>query len=247
MVAGFIAYCPTTEGLGTTCKLHQGTNDHRGAMTSIRIQLLLVFLLVVPVTSFAKNGTTPNSNSKNVARGQTNEGSPKEYNFRKTSWGMSPAEVKASESAKFLEYDQKKKLMGFSGEVAGIPVDIAYLFSNNRLFAGLYMFKGKHINSNKYLEEFSKIEDMLVQKYGNPQNDQTTWSSDLFKDDPQYWGTAVSMGYLSHAIQWQTSSTTILLNLTGDNLKVRLGTLYFQNGQFDSVMEHFGTKNASDF
>jgi hypothetical protein len=223
-----------------------------GAVNIRIVPLLIVSLFVVPTTTTGNNDTFSNSGKKGIsqpnasgeyAKEDSHQAGANRFGFRRTSWGMSPAEVKASESAEFQGYNKKNKMMVFSGQVASMPANIGYIFADDKLIAGSYIFEEKHTNFNKYLDDFSKLEEMLVQKYGNPQKDKTTWSSDLFKDNPQHWGIAVSMGYLSHGIQWETASTTIFLSLSGDNYEVNLRTMYIQKGQLDVLQK----TNASDF
>jgi hypothetical protein len=228
----------------------------RWGAVNIGIVLLLIASLFVVPTTIANNDAFSNSGKKGISQRNAPGEYTKEdsyqaeanrFNFRKTAWGMSPAEVKASESAEFQGYSKKDKMMFFSGQVASMPALIGYIFADDKLNSGAYVFEGKHTNSNKYLDDFTKLEEMLVQKYGNPQKDKTTWSSDLFKDNPQHWGMAVSMGYLSHSILWETASTTILLSLSGDNFKVTLQIFYLPKGQLDILQQMSRKTNASDF
>jgi hypothetical protein len=52
------------------------------------------------------------------------------------------------------------------------------------------------------------------------------WKSSLYKDDPEDWGLAISIGHVSWIARWDLSETTICLLLTGDNFKIMLGLLY---------------------
>lgn len=229
----------------------------RWSAVSIRLVLLLIVcLLVVPNTTTANNDASSNSGKKSISQRNASgkytkedslQASVNRFNFRKTSWGMSPAEVKAGEGAEFGGYNKKDGVMIFSGQVANMPAEIAYMFADDKLIAGMYLFKVEHINSNKYLDDCSELKEMLEKKYGSPQKNETTWSSDLFKNNPQHWGTAVSMGYLSHKIGWETTSTFILLGLSGDNFKVTLHISYFQKGQLEVMQQRFRNTHTSDF
>ena len=123
--------------------------------------------------------------------------------------------------------------MIFSDREAGIPVQIFYLFSDEKLVGGFYLFESRHRNSNKYLSEFSRLKTFLEKQYGSPQR-----SSDLFKDDPRYWGAALDTGILSRQVTWETPSTTILLRLDKDNSGANLAAIYVQNGRLDVVHQH---------
>jgi hypothetical protein len=171
--------------------------------------------------------------------------SGKETHFRGVSWGMSPAQVKASETASYM-YSEAEGLM-FGGEVAGMPVDIMYMFHKGELIGGSYVFKATHLNSNQYIEDFAKIKEILRGKYGNPRRDERNWKGDLFKDS-NHWGTAVVMGQLVLLASWQTDTTEIFLVLSGDNFKASLITTYGQKDRFyNYIVEDRSKANRANF
>jgi hypothetical protein len=52
------------------------------------------------------------------------------------------------------------------------------------------------------------------------------WQSDLYQDDPNEWGFAVSHGDLSIFTSWEDADSKITLGLHGDNFEVHLGIDY---------------------
>lgn len=210
-----------------------------GTLNTWIVQLLVISLIVVPCTATAKT-SAPFSNSKNCTSNRNTSGkyakksplqtSGNTCNFRKTSWGMSPAEVKATESADFFvedwEQGQTEQVAGIPAKVAGIPAEIHYVFSDDKLIRGIYSFTKKHGNLSKHLDEFSKLKKMLEQTHGKPEAEETIWSSDQYKDDPQNWGLAVQRGDLSHVIQWKTASTSIKLHIRGYDSEIIQSIVY---------------------
>ena len=73
-------------------------------------------------------------------------------------------------------------------------------------------------------------------KYGEPEIDEINWKNTLFRDDPEDWGTAVSIGHLDYLTKWEIEKTTIGISLGGDNYKIILGIGYYSK-EFSGLQE----------
>jgi len=154
---------------------------------------------------------------------QVSSGSEK-YDFRKTNWGMSKEQVKATENMKpDLEEDN---VLAYKVKINGDDYFCAYSFLKDKLHNAGYAFAEKHTNRNLYIDDYKKLKELLIKQYGKPLTDRTTWDSDLYKDDRSEWGFAVSLGHLSYGATWETSATYITLGLNGDNYKINLLLAY---------------------
>lgn len=67
----------------------------------------------------------------------------------------------------------------------------------------------------------------MTKKYGKPDLDKIVWKNDLFKDNKQDWGTAISVGHLVYGAEWNTPTTQIIMMLHGDNYKITLIIGYY--------------------
>ena len=148
------------------------------------------------------------------------------YDFRKTNWGMSKEQVKATEDAK-LDIEDDSKPGCFILAYSNIKIDgrdsiCVYYFLEDKLYQSAYGFLRKHSNDNFYIDDYENLKGILTKKYGKPVLDNVTWRNDLFKDDKQSWGLAVSIGHLEYFSSWETSTTYIMLGLDGDNYKIDL-------------------------
>lgn len=141
------------------------------------------------------------------------------YEFRKTRWGMSIDEVKASENSKFEAEDQDS--ISYSNNIGGLNTYITYFFSDNQLYMAGYTFNETHVNDNFYITDYNKIKEILIRKYGKPKNEDEIWTNNLYKNNPENYGLAVSVGHLSYWIDWENPSTKIKLALYGDNFNTR--------------------------
>ena len=157
------------------------------------------------------------------------------YNFRKTRWGMTRKEVRISEGKRKPVLDPTEKEICYVDTISGKTFLVAYSFVDNKLVSGAYALMEKHTNYNMYVEDYEEVKELLIKKYGKPEdkwfdgNDyrEMLWRNDLYKDDPDHWGLAISMGDLVFRLCWKTSDTDIMLQLAGDNFKVRLNVGYF--------------------
>lgn len=134
------------------------------------------------------------------------------YDFRKTKWGMTKQEVMKSEDG---AVESNGDLIIFDS-ISNIPVIVIYQFSNNKLASAGYVFQGKHINNDLFLEDFDKINGILIEKYGKPNKDLKIWSSES-KIRNDNLGFSVSVGALSFRTAWFLPRTGIVHSLSGDN------------------------------
>jgi len=147
---------------------------------------------------------------------QVSSGSEK-YDFRKTNWGMSKEQVKATENKKpNLEEDN---VLAYKVKINGDDYFCAYSFLKDKLHNAGYAIAEKHTNRNLYIDDYKKLKELLIKQYGRPLTDRTTW-------DRSEWGFAVSLGHLSYGATWETSATYITLGLNGDNYKINLLLAY---------------------
>lgn len=76
------------------------------------------------------------------------------------------------------------------------------------------------MNKNHYLVEFERLKSSLIKKYGAPKSDHVCWENDLYKDDVNEWGSAISMGHLSYFCNFVTEDSDIWLALMGENYEI---------------------------
>lgn len=143
-------------------------------------------------------------------------GADKDFDFRKTRWGMSRSEVLAAE-----EYDLHEGEKVFTSkthhQLADFDAVIGYVFTDDRLVRAGYIIDEKHTNRNDHIHDYTTLKKLLTKKYGEPIEDEVLWFNDLYRDDVEQWGTAVSIGHLNFYSQWDLEETMIMLLLTGEN------------------------------
>lgn len=147
------------------------------------------------------------------------------YNFRKTRWGMTKQQVKATEPIKIAnELDSE---IVYLGSVASMDAMIGYIFDGGKLIGGSYQFIEKNTNDNDYIYDFYKLLKVLTRKYSTPvSNDHHVWFDDFYKDNPNKRGFAIRVDHLAYQARWETDRIEILLSLYGDDYKIHLEVLY---------------------
>ena len=103
-----------------------------------------------------------------------------DFDFRKTRWGMTEAEVKASETGSEWTFDRRidvkssklGSLLVYKGQLFGVDCKLTYAFSNveNRLKMATYRWKYEDTKyKNKQI--YDAIKNELYKTYGTPQDD----------------------------------------------------------------------------
>ncbi len=144
--------------------------------------------------------------------------------FRDADWGMSKQQVRAIEDGEPI--GESDRTLAYQVTLAGLSCIGVFAFNNDdELYAGSYEFNETHTNRNDHIDEFKQLDGLLEEKYKlNRQG--TNWMNELYRDDPQRWGIAVSLGHVVFASQWENESTTVLHFLSGGNFEIKHGLTY---------------------
>jgi hypothetical protein len=127
--------------------------------------------------------------------------------FRHVRWGMSKAQVAATESHKISALPGGT-VIGLTDIVDGRQMLVSYEFIGDKLARAFYTVAEKYRDPSEYITVTRVIQAALSEKYG-PGQQQTKWINNLFQNDPSGWGTALSLGHLILAAGWQTDRTKI--------------------------------------
>lgn len=150
-------------------------------------------------------------------------------NFRDASWGMSKSEVKKNE-----EKDIDIELSGtlrYIDNIIGMYAKVYYLFTDNKLTRGKYIFDEDPPNPQDHISDFKKTKRLLKKKYGTPQTEGPFWTSELayylYEDNRDDWGTALISGKLFFRCTFKIEKTEIIAYLENSyGKKVRHGITY---------------------
>jgi len=220
--------------------------------SKIFYRLVLIILLSVSssISVFADQITITEDSKKIFLKddrtGEDVKEEPKKerlYDFRKTTWGMNKIQVKKTEKSKILMED--KDMLVYGGNVSGLDCIIIYTFIEGKLVRGSYTFTKTHTNKNDYISDYNDLKETLIKKYGKPIKDTHIWKNDLFRNDYQQWGFAISLGHLVYKATWEKSNTNILLILCGDNYEIT-HTLFYYSKELENLEEKAKEKKTLD-
>jgi len=141
------------------------------------------------------------------------------YNFRYSRWGMAAEDVIASET-KLDPVESNQNIIRYKTQILGKHVELAYLFSENKLIGSLYKLEDNYLNSNHFLTTYNRFKAALTEKYGAPKEEKTHWTNEAFKNVSQKKGLALSLGQVEYFSDWETPSTKISLSLKEENYYV---------------------------
>jgi hypothetical protein len=147
--------------------------------------------------------------------------------FGEMTWGQSKKQVVESEGRPL--YQEKIKgldIMEYQQKVNNLDCSIRYIFAANKLSQTRFIFMNNYSDKNTYLEDYQKIKDFLIQKFGRPLEESMNWRDTTYKDDFAAWGEAIGQGQLELSSRWQTPHTEILANLSGNNKEIALTVEY---------------------
>jgi hypothetical protein len=144
--------------------------------------------------------------------------------FRRSRWGATREDVRSTESSEPFAEDEG--MLVYEVTVAELSAHAYYIFINDVLVRAKYAFQDEYQNRLNYLRDYDQLKEFLQRKYGKPTEDNIFWSNDLYEDDPQEWGMAVSCGHHSRFCRWLNESTDIWLAVTGENFEVTVALEY---------------------
>jgi hypothetical protein len=161
--------------------------------------------------------------------------------FRKTTWGMTQAQVMATEPERPAEVRQS------NGEVivkydpvnaAELVGRLIYIFAGDKLVRAKYVSSAEHSELNDFIVDFHAAEPLLAKKYGTPVADKAVWEDDAFQQEPlpyldqdralasdilasdQHAGLSVSLGYLRLFSERRSARTKVVHALTGGDHRI---------------------------
>jgi hypothetical protein len=156
--------------------------------------------------------------------------------FRQAHWGMSkaqvlatepvrPSEVRESEGEVVVRYDSVK--------LGGLEASAVYIFAKDRLVRAKYLLPAEHENLNDFISDYHSVEPILKSACGEPTSQKAVWLDDSTQEERKGYldqdralpenifasdrnvGLAVSLGHLKLYTQWNDGRTKVTHALTG--------------------------------
>jgi len=156
--------------------------------------------------------------------------------FRQAHWGMSKAQVLATETARPSEVRES------GGEVVvrydsikleRLEASAVYIFAQDKLVRAKYLLKEEHSDLNQFIADYHTVEPLLKSAYGEPTSQKAVWLDDSTQEERKGYldqdralpenifpsdrnvGLAVSLGHLKLYTEWGNGRTKVTHALTG--------------------------------
>ena len=154
------------------------------------------------------------------------------HDFRKTRWGMSPAQVKLTENSvptgegPLPPYDLA---FTYNGKLGGLDAEIGYMFTDDELVLGGYAVTAQYDDPAQYVRNYETVKAMLTEEYGAPAIEDAYWKDEASQTEPEGYGKAVTEGTLLLQAAWREPGTEIFLTLEGKSGQTVLSALYYSS------------------
>ena len=161
--------------------------------------------------------------------------------FREATWGMTQAQVMATEPDRPAEVRQEngETIVKYDPvKTAEFSARLIYIFADGKLVRAKYVSNAEHSELNDFIVDFRAVEPLLMEKYGKPVAERAVWDNDLYQQErlpyldqdralpsdilpsDQHAGLSISLGYLRLYTQRSSAHTKIVHSLTGENSRI---------------------------
>ena len=138
--------------------------------------------------------------------------------MRELDWGMSRAAVRAAEPSEPVLEPMDRLI--YHKRIADVPLTVTYRFGPEGLNAVHYFNRGGYHDENRYLADYERLKEHLIDRHGLPRLDRMAWRNRLFADDPERYGDAVAAGHLVYYSEWSGDDAKRVMALRGERLQV---------------------------
>lgn len=167
--------------------------------------------------------------------------SPAHRDFRQANWGMTRAQVLATEAAtpsQVRESNGETIVRYDSIKLGELQSRVVYIFANDKLVRAKYVFDADHTDPNDFIRDFRTVEPLLKDQYGKPVIERAFWQDDLYQEESKAYldqdrasaadilpsdrfvGLSISLGHLKLYTQWRGDRTKISHGLTGADYRI---------------------------
>jgi hypothetical protein len=160
-------------------------------MRNLTRKIILFLFIIYPTTVFAEDFANGNK-----------------FDFRKTTWGMTQAQVKKSEEISIHDSSDKKLI--YQTVISQKDANAEYNFSNGKLTQASYIVNEGYYDPARNYDDFIMFDKVLTKKYGKPTSAEKkgvgTESIRKSLSEP----VAMSLGYLILTTTWDLKRSSIV-------------------------------------
>lgn len=154
--------------------------------------------------------------------------------FRHMDFGMSLEEVMSVETQDLII--QESNQLVYHANVLEKDSLLIYYFIDGVCYGAGYLFLRKYEDPQHYIDDYDEAKEYLIILYNEPEEDNMIWYTDLFQENPEFYGLAVKSDWLAYQTKWNHEDISILMTLKGDGDRV-FHSIYYEDdtlsGQVD--------------
>jgi len=148
--------------------------------------------------------------------------------FRRARWGMSPDEVKQTET-EARRSGETPELLLYEGDIAGVSASFFYLFDQGKLARGICTVEPAV--QDTVMDDYERIRAYLLKEYGEPAEEELNLKEEAVGDldpaDPGDRYQLVLRKAMGPLTVWMSGGTRIYLQLTEKDGRVAVQIGYF--------------------
>ena len=140
--------------------------------------------------------------------------------FRGNDWGAPPDVVKANEKLVLASGTAEELVYAVViGRMAG---EVHYRFGPQGLYRAIIVSTQAHENALDYIGDYVKLHEIVSRAHGVPIVDETRFSDESKRSDPDAWPEALKTGVMVVEAKWIRPRTSVVLRLGGSQGVVSL-------------------------
>jgi hypothetical protein len=175
-------------------------------------------------TTPAPAESAPPTLSPSPTPGPEGKAKTKWYDFRRADWGMTKAQVKASEPKK-PAYETADSVT-YDAAVWKMFAYVTYQFKAGKLYRAGFIFAERRDTDQQYVDDYETIKKEISQANGKPSFDSVKQLNPNVDVSAHNTGAAVCRGDLVYGAQWNIPRSVIRLFLQGKDSKCILTAIY---------------------
>ncbi len=160
----------------------------------------------------------PTSSLINVVKGDNS------FDFRKIKWGATSSQIKTSETAKLV--NETAQSLEYKTTMETIECKVIYEMTAGMCNKASYIISQDYADPEAFYADFERLTGFMSKIYANPKQRDYDWKNEMYKQDRNKWGFAISIGFLSCHVIWQTAKTKIELSINGGMHKFNTAIVY---------------------
>jgi hypothetical protein len=149
--------------------------------------------------------------------------------FRGSSWGDSPDQVAANETA-ILHHRNADEIAFLDSSIEGIDGGVIYLFDDGRLVQVVHVSRREYTRGEGVLDDFERMRSHYAEILGAEGERELRWINDSLRDQPERLAEAISKEHVRFSHSWSTDRSRVELLLTGKDGGVQIRVVFMPAG-----------------